>query len=107
LGNPGTGKTTCAQLYGQVLHHLHFLSKEGIVETKASEFVVGHVGGSETKTKEILKLADGKVLSIDEAYGLDDEVYGKQVDILNIIIFAMYIFTLWLFKNKICIALRF
>ena len=51
-----------------------------MVERKASDFVVGHVGGSEAKSKEILKLAEGKVLSIDEAYGLDDELYGKKVE---------------------------
>ncbi len=41
------------------------------------------MGESQRKTLELLALAQGKVLVIDEAYNLDDDKYGKQVlDIL-------------------------
>lgn len=45
----------------------------------ASDFVGQHVGESQTKTNSILDGAKGKVLIIDEAYALDDNMYGKQV----------------------------
>ncbi|KAI8896071.1 hypothetical protein BC833DRAFT_599019, partial [Globomyces pollinis-pini] len=79
LGNPGTGKTTCAALYGKFLKHLGYLSKGDVVLKAASDFVGSHVGESATKTNRILEMAAGKVLVIDEAYSLDDSLYGKQV----------------------------
>ena len=79
LGNPGTGKTTCAALYGQVLKHLHFLSSGDVVLKVASDFIGAAVGQSQTKAVDILKSAKGKVLVIDEAYSLNDGLYGKQV----------------------------
>ncbi|KAJ3286671.1 hypothetical protein HK104_008917 [Borealophlyctis nickersoniae] len=79
LGNPGTGKTTCASLYGRLLKNLNFLSIGAVVSKTASDFVGSHVGESQTKTSAILDEARGKVLLIDEAYNLDDNMYGKQV----------------------------
>lgn len=79
LGNPGTGKTTCAKIYGMILKHLQFLSNGEVLVYSAGDFVGGHVGQSQTKTTAILEKAKGKVLVIDEAYNLDDGLYGKQV----------------------------
>ena len=44
-----------------------------------SDLVGSHVGESQRKTNEMLGKARGKVLVIDEAYNLDDNMYGKQV----------------------------
>jgi len=79
LGNPGTGKTTCAAIYGQVLKHLNFLSNGEVVIKTANDFIGSFVGESSKKTIEILNSAKGKVLVIDEAYNLNDSMYGKQV----------------------------
>ena len=45
----------------------------------SSDFVGSVVGESQTKTNTMLEKARGKVLVIDEAYNLDDKLYGKQV----------------------------
>lgn len=79
FGNPGTGKTTCAGYYGQILKMLHFLSNGEVVKKTAGDFVGSHIGESQTKTVQILDMARGKVLVIDEAYNLNDNMYGKQV----------------------------
>eukprot|EP00392_Amoebophrya_sp_AT5.2_P006759 g6771.t1 len=78
LGNPGTGKTTCAKLYGQVLKHLGFLSNGEVVEKTVGDLGGAVVGEAKQKTVSLLEACRGKVLLIDEAYGLDDNLYGKQ-----------------------------
>ncbi|CAK7215191.1 hypothetical protein SBRCBS47491_002399 [Sporothrix bragantina] len=70
LGNPGTGKTTVAKLYGQILVDLGMLSKGEVVVRNPADFVGSALGESEKLTKGILAAAVGKVLVIDEAYGL-------------------------------------
>ncbi|KAI0107176.1 P-loop containing nucleoside triphosphate hydrolase protein [Nemania sp. FL0031] len=71
LGSPGTGKTTVAKLYGSILADLGLLSKREVVTKNPSDFVGSALGQSEENTKKILKASAGKVLVIDEAYGLD------------------------------------
>lgn len=78
LGNPGTGKTTVAKIYAQILKSLNLVSK-GAVELKtASDFIGGQVGETQKKASNILANCQGKVLVIDEAYNLNDNGYGKQ-----------------------------
>ena len=88
VGNPGTGKTTVAKLYARILCAAGMLSKDDVVERTASDFMGVAVGESAQKTVNILKLSEGKVLLIDEAYNLFDGrsggssgsvSYGKQV----------------------------
>ncbi|KAJ3141908.1 hypothetical protein HK100_005562, partial [Physocladia obscura] len=79
LGNPGTGKTTAATLYAKLLKQLNFLSKGDPIFTTASDFIGQYVGQSQTKTTAMLEKAKGNVLVIDEAYALDDSLFGKQV----------------------------
>jgi AAA+ superfamily predicted ATPase len=78
LGNPGTGKTTVAAIYGRILKALRYLSNGEVMLKVASDFVGDKVGEAQTKTRAILEMAEGKVLLIDEAYALDDNLYGKQ-----------------------------
>ncbi|KAF2837532.1 P-loop containing nucleoside triphosphate hydrolase protein [Patellaria atrata CBS 101060] len=70
LGSPGTGKTSVAKLYGQILADIGLLSKGEVVVKNPSDFVGSVLGESEKNTKGILASTIGKVLVIDEAYGL-------------------------------------
>ncbi|ROV88521.1 hypothetical protein VSDG_09328 [Cytospora chrysosperma] len=70
LGSPGTGKTTVAKLYGSILVDLGLLSKGEVILKNPSDFVGAALGESEKLTKGILAASLGKVLVIDEAYGL-------------------------------------
>eukprot|EP00873_Tetraselmis_striata_P010686 jgi/Tetstr1/430950/TSEL_020706.t1 len=66
LGNPGTGKTTVAALYGKLLGEMGLLSKGDVVLKTPSDFVGEVLGSSEKATRGILKSAEG----CDEAYSL-------------------------------------
>ncbi|PSR97392.1 P-loop containing nucleoside triphosphate hydrolase protein [Coniella lustricola] len=79
VGNPGTGKTSVAKLYGRILVDLGMLSNGEVIVKNPSDFVGAAMGESEKLTKGILASTVGKVLVIDEAYGL----YGgsSNVDI--------------------------
>ncbi|KAK6992252.1 P-loop containing nucleoside triphosphate hydrolase protein [Favolaschia claudopus] len=70
LGSPGTGKTTVAKLYGEILADLGLISKGEVVVKNPADFIGDALGVSETKTKAILANTVGKVLVIDEAYML-------------------------------------
>ncbi|BCS04188.1 uncharacterized protein AKAW2_71066A [Aspergillus luchuensis] len=70
VGNPGTGKTTVAKLYGKLLAEMGYLSNGEVVVKNPSDFIGNVIGGSEAATKGILASTLGKVLVIDEAYML-------------------------------------
>ena len=71
LGNPGTGKTTVARHYGQILRELGLLSKGEVVLATPADLIGSALGQSEERTNALLDRAEGCVLVIDEAYGLD------------------------------------
>jgi len=78
LGNPGTGKTTISKLYGRILKALGLLS-DGACELKQPSDLMGsHVGDTAKKTSALVKRCAGKVLIIDEAYGLSNSMYGRE-----------------------------
>ncbi len=77
LGNPGTGKTTVARLYGKLLHDVGLLPSNKLIETDRSGLVGEYIGHSEKKTLDVIDSADGGVLFIDEAYALADH-YGPD-----------------------------
>ncbi|KAL4786945.1 P-loop containing nucleoside triphosphate hydrolase protein [Aspergillus varians] len=70
LGSPGTGKTTVAKLYGEILVDIGYLSNGEVIVKNPADFVGAALGQSEQNTKGILASTVGKVLVIDEAYGL-------------------------------------
>lgn len=76
LGNPGTGKTTVARIYAELLAELGFLKKGHFIEATRSDFIGLYQGHTAQKTKELCESAYGGVLFIDEAYSLVNDARG-------------------------------
>ena len=82
LGNPGTGKTTLANLYGRILKELGYLTNGEVIIKGASQLLGQHVGSTPKIVNDLIDSIKGKVLVIDEAYALVDNksssAYGTE-----------------------------
>ena len=81
-GNPGTGKTTVAKIYAELLKDCGLLKRGHLIITSRADFVAGFVGQTAIKTKRKIREALGGVLFIDEAYSLLGQTsgdFGKEV----------------------------
>jgi len=70
LGNPGTGKTTVAEIIGKVFAEWGILSVGQVIRTEKSQMVGQYIGETEYKMNNLLARARGNILFIDEAYQL-------------------------------------
>jgi SpoVK/Ycf46/Vps4 family AAA+-type ATPase len=81
-GNPGTGKTTVAEIYAKFLKECGVLKRGHLIVTSRADFVAGYVGQTASKTKKKIREALGGLLFIDEAYSLLGQAkgdFGKEV----------------------------
>jgi SpoVK/Ycf46/Vps4 family AAA+-type ATPase len=81
-GNPGTGKTTVAKIYAELLRECGMLKRGHLIVASRADFVAGYIGQTAAKTKKKIREALGGVLFIDEAYSLLSQTagdFGKEV----------------------------
>ena len=71
LGRPGTGKTTVCKIFGSLLRQAGALSRGHVVVCDRGTFIGTLWGDEERSMKQVLEMAKGGVLMIDEAYLLN------------------------------------
>ena len=69
-GNPGTGKTSVARLFGRILRRIGYLKSGHLVEVSVPQIIGRWVGETPQKVVACVNEALDGVLFIDEAYGL-------------------------------------
>lgn len=71
LGRPGTGKTTVCKIFGSLLRQAGALSKGHVVVCDRGTFIGTLWGDEERSVRQVLEMAQGGVLMVDEAYLLN------------------------------------
>ena len=77
VGNPGTGKTTVAQLAADLLYSMGVIQKNKVVTVSALDLIGRYVGETPKRTKEYCEKAYGGILFLDEAYLLSASDNGS------------------------------
>jgi SpoVK/Ycf46/Vps4 family AAA+-type ATPase len=89
-GPPGCGKTSVAEIIGNIYRRIGILSQNGsFTIAKREDFIAPYLGQTAIKTRVLLESCIGGVLFIDEAYSLgsgqqDKDSFSKEaIDTLN------------------------
>jgi SpoVK/Ycf46/Vps4 family AAA+-type ATPase len=75
-GNPGTGKTTFAELFIEELHRIGYLKNGKLVKAKIQDLLDG--GHPEEAVKRLFEANRGGAIFIDELHQLRDTELGKR-----------------------------
>lgn len=78
LGNPGTGKTTMARIFGDALNALGALPVGQFIEIGADGLISQFVGDTPKLVEKWVNKAMGGILFIDEAYQFVNNDHGKD-----------------------------
>ena len=74
IGNPGTGKTTVARIFAEILYNLGYIKNNKLIEVTGKDIIGEYVGQTSSKTAKVLENALDGLLFIDEAY----TIMGQQ-----------------------------
>jgi SpoVK/Ycf46/Vps4 family AAA+-type ATPase len=88
-GNPGTGKTTVAQLVGELYRDIGLLRRGHVVAPAVDQLVAGYVGQTAAQTRAMVAEAMDGVLFIDEAYRLSNQRGGFGQEAIDTLLTEM------------------
>lgn len=79
-GNPGTGKTTVAEIIAPLFHEVGYLESDKVSYVSAQNLIGEYVGQTAPKTEKVIKDNLGGILVLDEAYILAGKAqeYGNE-----------------------------
>ncbi len=78
VGSPGTGKTTVARAFGEVLQGLGLLLDSKVTEVRAMQLMGSFVGSTAPLVEAKMNEALGGILFIDEVYYFNENAYGRD-----------------------------
>jgi len=77
-GNPGTGKTTVAEIIAPLYADLGLIEKPTVKTLTKSEIIGPYANQVEEHTRKVLNENAGGVIIIDEAYTLENDAEGRK-----------------------------
>jgi SpoVK/Ycf46/Vps4 family AAA+-type ATPase len=88
-GAPGCGKTTVAEIIGNIFSKLGILSSKSFQTATRDDLIAGYLGQTALKTSMVLNACNGGVLFLDEIYSLGDkekkDSFSKEcIDTINL-----------------------
>lgn len=88
-GNPGTGKTTVANIIAPLLHQLGYLESEKVSFVASQDLIGKYAGHTAPKTERVIQKNLGGLIVLDEAYILADNGQKFGNDAITVILKEM------------------